>query len=94
MDLPCISCLHSRYAYPKAATDNWFTYFHTISDGQKHQMYLFAAEEWEDTIRDIFNDKSTINKHISLGFEAISKHKQRETTLWDAYIERLATLSP
>ena len=57
-------------------------------------MYLFAAEEWEDTIRDIFNDKSTINKHISLGFEAISKHKQRETTLWDAYIERLATLSP
>ena len=81
-------------AYPKAATDNWFTYFHTISDGQKHQMYLFAAEEWEDTIRDIFNDKSTINKHISLGFEAISKHKQRETTLWDAYIERLATLSP
>ena len=33
-----------------------------------------------------------IDKHINLGLQAISKHKQRETTLWDAYIERLLAL--
>ena len=57
-------------------------------------MYLFAAEEWEDTIRDIFNDKSIIDKHITLGFDAIRKHKAREVTLWDSYIERLLSLQP
>ena len=55
-------------------------------------MYLWAAEEWEDTIRDIFSDKSIIDKHINLGFQAISKHKAREVTLWDTYIERLLAL--
>ena len=79
-------------AYPNSVTDNWFTYFHTFSDGQKHQMYLLAAEDWEDEIRDTFNDKSIIDKHISLGLQAISKHKIREATLWDAYIERLLSL--
>jgi hypothetical protein len=55
-------------------------------------MYLFAAEEWEDEIRDIFNNPELRNKHISLGLEAMGKHKVREDTLWNAYIERLLTL--
>jgi len=79
-------------AYPEKVTDNWFTHFHKVPDSEKHQMYLFAAEEWEDEIRDIFNNPELRNKHISLGLEAMSKHKVREDTLWNAYIERLLTL--
>jgi len=79
-------------AYPEKVTDNWFTHFHKVPDSEKHQMYLFAAEEWEDEIRDIFNNPELRNKHISLGLGAMSKHKVREDTLWYAYIERLLTL--
>ena len=56
-------------------------------------MYLFAAEEWEDTIRDIFADKDIIDKHISIGLDAMNKHTLRQDNLWNAYIERLLTLS-
>ncbi len=80
-------------AYPEEATNNWFTYYHEKPDGQKHQMYLFAAEEWEDTIRDIFADKDIIDKHISIGLDAMNKHTLRQDNLWNAYIERLLTLS-
>ncbi len=81
-------------AYPERATDNWFTYFHQVSDSDKHNMYISAAEEWEDEIRDIFNNPELRNKHITLGLEAMGKHMLREETLWDTYIERLLTLLP
>ena len=51
-----------------------------------------TKKSFNASIRDTFIDKSIIDKHINLGLQAISKHKQRETTLWDAYIERLLAL--
>lgn len=80
-------------SYPEEATDNWLTYFHQTPDSEKHQMYLSAAEDWEDEIIDIFNNTELRNKHISMGLSAMDKHKVREDTLWDAYIERLLFLS-
>lgn len=78
-------------AYPEEVTDNWFTYYHTAPDSEKHQMYLSVADDWEEEIIDILNDNKLITKHIALGLDAIRKHKVREDTLWDAYIVRLLT---
>jgi hypothetical protein len=80
-------------AYSEEASDNWLTFFNTVPDREKDIMYLSAAEDWKDTIIDIFNDNKLIDKHITMGLTAMDKHKVREVSLWDAYIERLQTLT-
>tara|TARA_B110000211_G_scaffold176653_1_gene199608 strand:- start:393 stop:1628 length:1236 start_codon:yes stop_codon:yes gene_type:complete len=79
-------------AYTEEATDNWLTYFNKVPDMEKDSMYMSAAEDWKDEIIDILGDNKLIDKHISLGFDAMGKHKVREDTLWEAYLERLLIL--
>jgi len=79
-------------AYPEGVTANWIHYTRNTPGSDIDSMYQNTAEIWQEVIEDTLSDPQLINKHIELGSHAIEKHKERETNLWNEYIETLVTL--